>query len=82
LPISELRKLFNNELGTAVLSRLLEEIRENGPTAVLNCHGGKWLALSDQSVMQPYLDRLTPQKAPRYSRAVLETLLSLPIASP
>ena len=24
--------------------------------------------------MQPYLDRLNPQKSPRYSRAVLETL--------
>ena len=28
LPVSELRKLFNNELSAAVLANLLEEVRE------------------------------------------------------
>ena len=32
--------------------------------------------------MQPYLDRLTPQKTPRYSRAVLETLAIIAYRQP
>ena len=75
LPISELRKLFNSELSAAVLSKLLEEIREkwsdSGVELVMVASGWRFQTKGD---MQPYLDRLTPQKAPRYSRAVLETL--------
>ncbi|MEK6595220.1 MAG: SMC-Scp complex subunit ScpB, partial [Pseudomonadota bacterium] len=32
--------------------------------------------------IQPYLDRLTPQKTPRYSRAVLETLAIIAYRQP
>lgn len=83
LPISELRKLFNNELGTAVLSRLLEEIREkwtdSGVELVTVASGWRF---QTKAAMQPYLDRLTPQKAPRYSRAVLETLAIIAYRQP
>ena len=75
LPASELRKLFNHELSAALLSKLLEEIREkwsdSGVELVTVASGWRFQTKAD---MQPYLDRLTPQKAPRYSRAVLETL--------
>ena len=75
LPASELRKLFNHELSAALLSKLLEEIREkwsdSGVELVTVASGWRFQTKPD---MQPYLDRLTPQKAPRYSRAVLETL--------
>lgn len=83
LPISELRKLFNNELSTAVLSRLLEEIREkwtdSGVELVTVASGWRF---QTKAAMQPYLDRLTPQKAPRYSRAVLETLAIIAYRQP
>ncbi|AEJ03142.1 chromosome segregation and condensation protein, ScpB [Nitrosomonas sp. Is79A3] len=83
LPISELRKLFNNELSAAVLSTLLEEIREkwsdSGVELVTVASGWRFQTKAD---MQPYLDRLTPQKAPRYSRAVLETLAIIAYRQP
>lgn len=75
LPVSELRKLFNNELSAAVLANLLEEVREqwrdSGIELVTVASGWRFQTKAE---MQPYLERLTPQKAPRYSRAILETL--------
>jgi len=83
LPISELRKLFNNELSAAVLSKLLEEIREkwsdSGVELVTVASGWRF---QTKAAMQSYLDRLTPQKAPRYSRAVLETLAIIAYRQP
>jgi len=83
LPISELRKLFNNELSAAVLSKLLEEIREkwtdSGIELATVASGWRFQTKAD---MQLYLDRLTPQKAPRYSRAVLETLAIIAYRQP
>lgn len=83
LPISELRKLFNNELSAAVLSKLLEEIREkwadSGIELVTVASGWRFQTKAD---MQLYLDRLTPQKVPRYSRAVLETLAIIAYRQP
>lgn len=83
LPVSELRKLFNNELSATVLSKLLEEIRDkwrdSGVELVTVASGWRFQTKAD---MQPYLDRLTPQKAPRYSRAVLETLAIIAYRQP
>jgi len=83
LPISELRKLFNNELSAAVLSKLLEEIHEkwtdSGIELATVASGWRFQTKAD---MQLYLDRLTPQKAPRYSRAVLETLAIIAYRQP
>lgn len=83
LPVSELRKLFNNELSAAVLSKLLEEIRDkwrdSGIELVTVASGWRFQTKAD---MQPYLDRLTPQKAPRYSRAILETLAIIAYRQP
>ena len=83
LPISELRKLFNNELSAAVLANLLEEVREqwrdSGIELVTVASGWRFQTKAE---MQPYLDRLTPQKAPRYSRAILETLAIIAYRQP
>jgi segregation and condensation protein B len=83
LPITELRKLFNHELSAALLSKLLEEIREkwadSGVELVTVASGWRFQTKAD---MQPYLDRLTPQKAPRYSRAILETLAIIAYRQP
>lgn len=83
LPIAELRKLFNHELSAAVLAKLLEEIREqwtdSGVELVTVASGWRFQTKMD---IQPYLDRLTPQKMPRYSRAVLETLAIIAYRQP
>lgn len=83
LPINELRKLFNLELSATVLSKLLEEIREkwrdSGVDLVSVASGWRFQTKAD---IQPYLERLTPPKAPRYSRAVLETLAIIAYRQP
>ena len=83
LPVSELRKLFNHELNVAVLTHLLQEIRDkwrdSGVELVSVASGWRFQTKAD---MQPYLERLTPQKAPRYSRAVLETLAIIAYRQP
>ena len=83
LPISELRKLFNNELSARVLTDLLEEVRgkwcDSGVELVAVASGWRF---QTKAGMQPYLERLAPQKAPRYSRAVLETLAIIAYRQP
>lgn len=83
LPTSELKKLFNHELSTAVLSKLLHGIREkwadSGIELITVASGWRFQTRPD---MQPYLDRLAPPKAPRYSRAVLETLAIIAYRQP
>jgi segregation and condensation protein B len=83
LSINELRKLFNQELSAVVLSKLLQEIREkwsnSGIELISVASGWRFQTRSD---VQPYLDRLTPQKAPRYSRAILETLAIIAYRQP
>ena len=83
LSVSELRKLFNEELSAAVLTNLLQEIREqwrdSGVELVNVASGWRFQTKAD---LQPYLERLTPQKAPRYSRAVLETLAIIAYRQP
>ena len=83
LPLSELKKLFEEELGADVLRRLLEELRDDwegkGVALVKVASGWRFHARPE---MQKYLDRLNPQKLPRYSRAVLETLAIIAYRQP
>jgi segregation and condensation protein B len=83
LSLSELRKLFEDELGSGVLGRLLEEMRkdwEGKGVELVNIAGG-W-RFQARPRMQKFLDRLNPQKPPRYSRAVLETLAIISYRQP
>lgn len=75
LPIADLRKLFEQELGADTIRRLLDELREawSGRGVELVNLAGGW-RFQTRPEFQPYLDRINPEKAPRYSRAVLETL--------
>jgi segregation and condensation protein B len=83
LSLSELKKLFEDELGSGVLGRLLEEVRKNwegkGVELVNIASGWRFQARPE---MQKFLDRLNPQKPPRYSRAVLETLAIISYRQP
>jgi segregation and condensation protein B len=83
LSLSELKKLFEDELGSGVLGRLLEEVRKNwegkGVELVNIASGWRFQAKPE---MQKFLDRLNPQKPPRYSRAVLETLAIISYRQP
>jgi segregation and condensation protein B len=75
LSIAELKKLNDVSLDHRQLETLLEELtvdwQGRGVELTRVANGWRFRARPE---MQPYLDKLNPQKPPRYSRAVLETL--------
>jgi len=75
LSLAELKKLSDAPLDNRQLEALLEELaqdwQERGVELSSVASGWRFRAKPE---MQAYLDRLNPQKPPRYSRAVLETL--------
>ena len=75
LSIAELKKLSDVPLDHRQIETLLEELtvgwQDRGIELTRVANGWRFRARPE---MQPYLDRLNPQKPPRYSRAVLETL--------
>ena len=75
LSLSELKKLSDTPLDNRQLETLLEQLAQDwqGRGVELSCVASGW-RFRAKPEMQPYLDRLNPQKPPRYSRAVLETL--------
>jgi len=83
LPLSELKKLFSGELGSEILRRLLDELSRDwegrGVELVQVASGWRFQAKAE---IQEFLDRLNPQKPPRYSRAVLETLAIIAYRQP
>jgi segregation and condensation protein B len=75
LPISELRKMFDEEIDAETLRKLLEELRESweGRGVELAATASGW-RFQTRASLQKFLERIHPERAPRYSRAVLETL--------
>ena len=75
LPISELRRLFPDNISSDDMRRLLSVLQldwsEKGLELVSLASGWRFQSRPE---MQKYLERLNPEKPPRYSRAVLETL--------
>lgn len=75
LPVNELKRLSDVSLDNRQLESLLEELaqdwQQRGVELTRVASGWRFRAKPE---MQQYLDRLNPQKPPRYSRAVLETL--------
>ena len=73
--VSELKKLSDVSLDNRQMETLLEELaqdwQERGVELTRVASGWRFRAKPE---MQQYLDRLNPQKPPRYSRVVLETL--------
>lgn len=83
LSLAELRKLFDDELGNDTLGNLLEELRadwQGRGVELVNIASG-W-RFRTRPEYQQFLDRLNPQKPPRYSRAVLETLAIIAYRQP
>lgn len=75
LPVATLRRLFEPDIGAAMMQRLLDELqalwRGRGLELVALASGWRFRT---RPGLQPWLDRLKASRAPRYSRAVLETL--------
>ena len=75
LSAAELKKLSDAPIDSRQIEALLEELAQSwqGHGVELGRVASGW-RFRAKPEMQPYLDRLNPQKTPRYSRAVLETL--------
>ena len=73
--LGDLKRLFEGELGADTLKRLLIELRTdwNGRAVELVELASGW-RFQTKPEMQSFVERLQPEKPPRYSRAVLETL--------
>ena len=75
MPLNEMRALFNAELGTDTLRRLLDELvddwQDRGVELVALASGWRFQSRPE---MREYLDRLHPEKPAKYSRAAMETL--------
>lgn len=75
LSLAELKKVFDTELSNDFLRRALEELRADwqGRGVELTFVAEGW-RFQTRAEYQLYLDRLNPEKPPRYARATLETL--------
>ena len=83
ISIGELRKIFDEEIGADTIRRLLEELRDawkgRGVELVSTASGWRFQTRAE---FQKYLERINPEKPPRYSRAVLETLAIIAYRQP
>src|ERR687895_2324119 len=76
-PVSptELKRLFDGQLGVDAIRKLLAELADEwqGRSVELVSLSSGW-RFQTRPEFQPYLERLFPERPPRYSRAVMETL--------
>jgi segregation and condensation protein B len=83
VPVSDLRRLFEEDPGGDLVRRLLDELAEDwqGRGVELVQTAGGW-RFQTRLAYQVYLDRLKQERPPRYSRAVLETLAIIAYRQP
>src|SRR5438045_7159561 len=83
LGLPELKKLFDGELATDTLRNLLAELAEEWRgRAVELVHVASGWRFQTAADFHPYIERLAPEKPPRYSRAVMETLAIIAYRQP
>ena len=83
LSLADLRRLFEDGIGADTLRRLLGELREewSGRAVELVNLASGW-RFQTRPEFQSYVDRLSPDRPPRYSRAVMETLAIIAYRQP
>ena len=83
VPVRELRVLFNDALGSDTLKVLLQELQldwaQRGVELVQVATGWRFQSRPE---MREYLDRLHPERPPRYTRATMETLAIIAYRQP
>jgi segregation and condensation protein B len=83
LPLRDMRSLFNENVGADTLKGLLNELKDDwslrGVELVSVASGWRFQSRPE---MREYLDRLHPEKPPRYTRATLETLAIIAYRQP
>lgn len=83
LPLREMGVLFNGVLTADSLKLVLEELQNDwSGRGVELVHVATGWRFQSRPQMREYLDRLHPEKPPRYSRATLETLAIIAYRQP
>src|SRR5436189_4128775 len=83
LGLPELKRLFDGELSADTLRNLLTEIGEEWKgRAVELVHVASGWRFQTTTEFTPYVERLAPEKPPKYSRAVMETLAIIAYRQP
>jgi segregation and condensation protein B len=83
LPLREMRSLFDEQVGSDTLRALLDELVRDwqGRGVELVALASGW-RFQSRPEMREFLDRLHPEKPPRYSRAAMETLAIIAYRQP
>ena len=83
MPLRDMRTLFADEIGPDTLRSLLDELVRDweGRGVELVPLSTGW-RFQSRPEMREYLDRLNPEKPPKYSRAVMETLAIIAYRQP
>lgn len=83
LPLRDLRVLFDDALGADTLRQLLSELQQEWTTRGLELVtvASGW-RFQSKPAMRPFLDKLHPEKPPKYTRAALETLAIIAYRQP
>ncbi len=83
LTVADLKRMFEEDIATDTLRHLLEDLRQDWSgrgVELVNVASG-W-RFQTRPEFQRLIDRIAPEKAPRYSRAVLETLAIIAYRQP
>ena len=83
LSLRDMRVLFDDALGADILRQLLSELQLEWALKGLElvCVASGW-RFQSRPEMRQYLDRLHPEKPPKYTRAALETLAIIAYRQP
>jgi len=83
LPLRALRSLFDDQIGADTLRSMLDELVRDweGRGVELVAIASGW-RFQSRPELREFLDRLHPEKPPKYSRAVLETLAIIAYRQP
>jgi len=83
LPMRDMRSLFDDQVGVDTLRTMLDELvrdwEDRGVELVALASGWRFQSRPE---MREFLDRLHPEKPPRYSRAAMETLAIIAYRQP
>ena len=81
--LADLRRLFDDQVGGDTLKNLLDELREEwgGRAVELVSLASGW-RFQTRPEFQPFVEKLQPEKPPKYSRAVMETLAIIAYRQP
>jgi len=83
LSLPVLRQLFDDQLGADTLKKLLAELREEwSDRAVELASVASGWRFQTRPEFRAFAEKLQPEKPPRYSRAVLETLAIIAYRQP